>query len=301
MMGRAPRAVAVPPWGLAVVAMTSVQLGSALSVHLISEVGPAGTAWLRLGIGALIFLVLARPSLRAVRRRDVPSLVGLGITTGLQTIAFLSAIDRIPLGTAVAIEFLGPLTVAAVRSHSTRALSWPALALAGVVLLAQPWHGHVNPAGLGFAALSAAGWAVYILLTQQVGDRFTGIQGLALTMPISAATAAILGIPQAAGHLTWGVVPAAAGLALLLPVLPYACEMLALRQMTPSAFGTLMALEPALGVVLGLLVLHQRPSIGQIAGILLVVLAGAGAQRRGRRQPPPAEPAPTRADFDFIG
>jgi inner membrane transporter RhtA len=87
----------------------------------------------------------------------------------------------------------------------------------------------------------------------------------------------------------------------LLPVLPYACEMLALRRLTPSAFGTLMALEPALGVVLGLLVLHQRPSIGQIAGILLVVLAGAAAQRGGRRQPPPAEPASPRADFDFVG
>ena len=295
------RTVAVPPWGLAVVAMTSVQLGSALSVHLISVAGPAGTAWLRLSIGALILLVLARPSLRAIRRRDLLPLVGLGVTTGLQTIAFLSAIDRIPLGTAVAIEFLGPLTVAAVRSHSARALIWPALALAGVVLLAQPWHGHVNPAGLGFAALSAVGWAVYILLTQLVGDRFTGIQGLALTMPISAVTAATLGVPQAIDHLTWAVAPAAFGLALLLPVLPYTCEMLALRRMTPSAFGTLMALEPALGVVLGLVVLHQRPSAGQIAGIALVVLAGAAAQRGGRRPPVVAEDDRARTDYDFIG
>ncbi|HEX4257480.1 MAG TPA: EamA family transporter, partial [Streptosporangiaceae bacterium] len=255
MMRPAPRTVAVPPWGLAVVAMLSVQLGSALSVHLIATVGPAGTAWLRLSMGALIFVALARPPLRSIRRRDLAPLIGLGVTTGLQTIAFLSAIDRIPLGTAVAIEFLGPLTVAAVRSHSLRALVWPALALAGVVLLTQPWHGHLNPAGLGFAALSAVGWAIYILLTQQVGDRFTGIQGLSLTMPISAVTAAALGVPQAIGHLSWGILPAAAGLALLLPVLPYACEMLALRRMTPAAFGTLMALEPAFGVLLGLLVL----------------------------------------------
>jgi inner membrane transporter RhtA len=284
------RAVAVPPWGLAVVAMASVQLGSALSVHLISEVGPAGTAWLRLSLGALMFVALARPPLRSIRRRDLTPLIGLGVTTGLQTIAFLSAIDRVPLGTAVAIEFLGPLTVAAVRSHSRRALAWPALALAGVVLLTQPWHGHVNPAGLGFAALSAAGWAVYILLTQQVGDRFTGIGGLSLTMPVSAVTAAALGVPQAAGHLSWAVVPVAAGLAVLLPVLPYACEMLALRRMTPAAFGTLMALEPAFGVLLGLLVLHQRLSGGQLAGILLVVLAGAAAQRGGRREPPVTGP-----------
>jgi inner membrane transporter RhtA len=269
--------------------MMSVQLGSALSVHLISAVGPAGTAWLRLSMGALIFLALARPPLRAIRRHDAPVLIGLGVTTGLQTIAFLSAIERIPLGTAVAIEFLGPLTVAAVRSHSTRALTWPAVALLGVVLLTQPWHGHVNPAGLGFAGLAAIGWAFYILFTQRVGDRFTGTQGLSLTVPIAAATAAVLGIPQASGHLTLGVLPAAAGLALLLPVLPYAFEMLALRQMKATAFGTLMALEPAIGVLIGLLVLHQKPAAIQLAGILLVVMAGAAAQRDGRRQPPATE------------
>jgi inner membrane transporter RhtA len=280
---RGARGVSVPPWGLAVAAMLSVQLGSALSVDLIAIVGPAGTAWLRLTIGALIFWALARPPLRAVRRRDVPALLGLGVTTGVQTIAFLAAIERIPLGTTVAIEFLGPLTVAALRSRSTRALAWPALALLGVVLLTEPWHGHVDPAGIGFAGIAAIGWGTYILLTQKIGDHFTGITGLSLTVPIAAATAAVAGIPQAAGHLTLGVLAAAAGLALLLPVLPYAFEMLALRHMTHSAFGTLMALEPAIGLLLGLLVLRQHPSPTQLVGILLVVLAGAAAQRGGRR------------------
>jgi inner membrane transporter RhtA len=301
MIKTASRPVAVPPWGPAVAAMLSVQLGSALSLHLISAVGPAGTAWLRLSMGALIFLALARPPLRAIRRRDMPALIGLGVTTGLQTIAFLAAIERIPLGTVVAVEFLGPLTVAAVRSHSRRALIWPALALAGVTLLTQPWHAGIDLAGLGLAGIAAAGWAVYILLTQQVGDRFTGIQGLSLTVPIAAVTAAILGIPQAAGHLTLGILPAAAGLALLLPVLPYALEMLALRQLTTTAFGTLMALEPAIGVLLGLLVLHQEPSATQVAGILLVVLAGAASQRGGRRHPPATEHRGTRAGHDLVG
>jgi inner membrane transporter RhtA len=154
-------------------------------------------------------------------------------------------------------------------------------------LLTQPWQGDVNAAGVGFAVLAAIGWAAYIVLTQRLGERFTGIAGLSLTVPIAAATAAVAGVPQAAGHLTLGILAAAAGLAVLLPVLPYACELLALRHMTPTAFGTLMALEPAIGVLLGLLVLHQTPSSpGQIVGILLVVLAGATAQRDGRRQPP---------------
>ncbi|GIW04634.1 MAG: hypothetical protein KatS3mg059_1254 [Thermomicrobiales bacterium] len=122
MTGRAAPRVPVPPWGLAVGAMLSVQLGSALSVNLMSAIGPAGTAWLRLSMGALLLLALARPPLSAVRPHDVPALLGLGISTGVTTIAFLAAIERIPLGTAVAIEFLGPLMVAALRG-SQRAIA----------------------------------------------------------------------------------------------------------------------------------------------------------------------------------
>lgn len=269
---------------MAVAAMFCVQLGSALSLPLISDVGPAGTAWLRLTAGALIFLALARPPLRSIHRRDVPALLALGVTTGLMTCLFLAAIARIPLGTSVAIEFLGPLSVAALRSHSRRALVWPAVALVGVLLLTEPWHGAVNLAGIGFAAGSAVGWAAYILLTQHIGDRFTGLNGLALTTPVAAATAAVIGVPQAAGHITGTVLAAAIGLAILLPVLPFALEMTALRHMNPAAFGTLMALEPAIGVVLGLLVLHQHPSAAQVIGIALVVLAGAAAQRNGLRR-----------------
>ena len=286
-----PAGSRVPPWILAVGAMLSVQLGSALSVPLIGTVGAAGTAWLRLSIGGLVFLMIARPPLRKVRRADLPALIGLGVVTGLVTICFLAAIERIPLGTAVAVEFLGPLTVAAVRSHSRRALLWPGLALVGVVGLTEPWHGTIDLVGLGFAVLGAIGWAGSIVLTQHVGDRFSGVTALSMTVPIAAATAAVVGVPQAAGHLTLQVVAAAAGLALLFPVLQYALDLLALRRMTPTAFGTLMALEPAIGLVLGLLILSQRPSPIQLAAIALVVLAGAGAQRGGRRTTPvPQDP-----------
>ncbi len=275
----------IPPWSLAIASMLSVQLGSALSVGLVGEVGAAGTAWLRLTLGAVIFLLIARPPLRDVRRADLPSVIGLGVTSGLMAIAFLGALERIPLGTAVAIEFLGPLSVAAVRSHRAKALAWPGLALVGIVLLTQPWHGEIDPIGVAYAVAAAVGWACYILLTQRVGDRFDGIRGLSLTIPIAALTAAIVGVPQASGHLTLHTLVVALGLALLLPVLPFALEMLALRRMTHHAFGTLMALEPAFGLVIGLVVLAQRPSPGQVLGIVLVVLAGAGAQRGGRRTP----------------
>jgi inner membrane transporter RhtA len=275
---------ALPPWIVALGAIFSVQLSAALSVHLIGSVGPAGTAWLRLTAGALIFLALARPPLREIRRRDVPGLLALGVTSGLMGVAILGAIERIPLGTAVAIGFLGPLTVAAVRSHNRAAMVWPAAALVGVVLLTEPWKGAINGVGVAFAAIAGMAWGAYILLTQRVGDRFSGIKGLTLTVPIAAVTTAFVGIPQASGHFTIGVVATAVGLALLFPVVTFALEMAALRRMTHTAFGTLMALEPAVGVVLGLLILHQKPSIMQIAGILLVVLAGAAAQYGGRRR-----------------
>jgi inner membrane transporter RhtA len=184
----------------------------------------------------------------------------------------------------VAIGFLGPLTVAAVRSHNRAAVAWPAAALVGVVLLTEPWKGTINGVGVVYAVAAGIGWGTYIVLTQRVGDRFTGIKGLTLTVPIAAITTAFVGIPQASGHLTITVIAAAVGLALLFPVVTFALEMAALRRMTHTAFGTLMALEPAVGVVLGLLILHQKPSMMQIAGILLVVLAGAAAQCRGRRR-----------------
>lgn len=277
------RSATVPPWSLAILAMFSVQLGSALSIPLIDQVGAAGTAWLRLSMGALIFIALARPRLGTIQREHWPLIILLGVATGLLTVFFLAAIERIPLGTAVAIEFLGPLTVAAVRSHSRRALVWPALAFAGVLLLTRPWQGEIDALGLVFAALAGAGWGTYIVLTQRVGDQLEGIRGLSITIPIAAVTAASVGAPAALAHLSPSILAAAFGLALLLPVLPFALEMLALRHMTHAAFGTLMALEPGFGVLLGWLVLNQRLTPLQGIGIALVIFAGAGAQRGGRR------------------
>jgi inner membrane transporter RhtA len=131
--------------------------------------------------------------------------------------------------------------------------------------------------------MSAIGWGFYIILTQKVGDDFQGIQGLAVTTPIAAATAAIVGIPQAMGHIDGRVLLISFGLALLIPVIPYALEMLALKRMNPTAFGTLMAVEPGIALVIGLVVLAQSPSLTQTAGMVLVVGAGVAAQRRSGR------------------
>ena len=279
----------MPAWLPAVAAMSSVQLSSALAVPLIEEVGPASTAWLRLSMGALVFLVVARPPLRSVRRQDVPLLLALGIATATMTLAFLSSIERIDLGTAVAIQFLGPLVLAALRSHDRQALAWPALALTGVVLLTEPWQASVDLVGVAFALGAGACWGLYNVLTQHVGDRFSGITGLSLTIPVAALATLPVGLPQVVGgDLAWWVLPAAAGIALITPVIAFGLEMLALRRMTHTAFGTLLSVEPAFGVLIGLLVLGQTPTALQVLGIAIVVGAGAAAQRGGGREAAPA-------------
>ncbi len=226
----APARLPVPPWALAITAMLSVQLGSALSVNLIAAVGPAGTAWLRLTAGALIFLALVRPPLREIRRADVPVLLALGVATGLMSTLFLAAIERIPLGTAVAIEFLGPLTVAAVRSHSTRMLTPGPRWRCSVVLLTD-LAGEINWRASGFAALGAAAGA--FRTHQRIGDRFRRHPGLS-SIPIAAA-AASHGATRRRRAAT-GILAAALGLSSCYPC-SGALEMLALR-MTHTAFGT---------------------------------------------------------------
>ncbi|WP_307086761.1 EamA family transporter [Arthrobacter agilis] len=288
----------VPAWSMAVAAMLAVQLSNALSVGVIDQVGAAGTAWLRMCFGAVFLWLIARPRIRSVRRKDVPALLALGVATGFMTTFFLAAVERIPLGTAVAIEFLGPLTVASVASRDRRALTWPLLALAGVVLLTEPWRGDIDLAGAGFALLAGTCWGLYNVLTQHVGDRFSGISGLSLTIPVAALATMPVGLPQViGGDVPWWVLPAAAGIALIAPVIAFGLEMLALHRMTHTAFGTLLSIEPAFGILIGLLVLSQTPTLLQLVGIALVILAGAAAQRGGARPPRPeaGTPAPPAA------
>lgn len=286
-MTRTPASQRVPPWSLAIAAMLMIQLSNALSVRAIDLVGPAGTSWLRMCLGAVMLLAIARPSVRSIRRSDIPILLALGLVTGFMTTLFLSAVQRIPLGTAVAIEFMGPLAVAAITSKRRRALVWPLLALVGVLLLTEPWRGEIDLVGVGFALAAGACWALYNVFTQLIGDRFTGISGLALTIPIAALFTAPFGLPQVIdGTFDWQVLALVAGIALITPVISFGLEMLALRRMTHTAFGTLLSIEPAFGVIVGVLVLSQAPTALQVLGIAIVVAAGAAAQRGGRRDAP---------------
>jgi inner membrane transporter RhtA len=273
-----------------------VQIGAAASTPVFAEVGPAGTAWLRLCWAGAIFVAIARPRPWALPRRDLTAAIILGVVSAGMTVLFFEAIARIPLATAVAIEFLGPLTVAVLRRSGRWGLAWPPLALAGVLLVTQPWYGLTDITGIGLALGAGACWAAYILLTQFVGDRFHGVAGLAISMPVAAIAAIPIGLSQAMGHLTFLVLLECAGLALLLPVVPYALELFALRRLNAGTFGTLMSIEPAAALAVGAAMLGQFPGWGQAIGIAFVTTAAIGAARTGQRmpvgEPVPALPSP---------
>lgn len=269
---------------MAMASMLCVQLGLAASVGLIDQLGPAGVAWLRLSWAGVLLLVILRPRPSAFSRETLLSGVALGVVTSGLTLLFMAALARLPLGTAAALEFLGPLGVAVVRTRGT-ARAWALVAAAGVLCLTQPWNGSVDAVGVAFALSAAACWASYILLTQRVGDAVGGIGGLAISMPVAAVVATFVVGPGIVERLTPELLLAGLGLALLAPVVPFALEMLALRRLTAGAFGTLMALEPALALVIGFVALHQVPNLVAVLGIGLVVAAGVGAERAGRRCP----------------
>lgn len=269
---------------MAVTAMVSVQLGMAVAVGLIDRIGSDGTAWLRLAWAGVILLVVVRPRPSQFTRRTFAMCVLLGIVSAAVSLFFMASLDRLPLGTATALEFLGPLAVAAAHGTGRRRLLWPGLAAVGVVLLSEPFSGGVDVVGVLLALAAGAAWALYILLTQNVGDQVAGVTGLAVSMPVAAVVATFTVSPAVFERMTPELVLIGLGMAVLLPVVPFVLELLALRRLTTAAFGTLMCLEPALAFIVGFTLLHQRLDLVAVIGILVVVVAGVGAARSGGRQ-----------------
>ena len=270
---------------MALVAMGCVQLGAAVSVGLAERLGAGGVAWLRLVCAAVVLVAALRPWRLSLSRSALSTCVALGIATAGLTMLFMAAAVRLPLGTASALEFLGPLGVAVVRGSGAGRL-WALVAAAGVLALTEPWHGGADPLGVAFALGAAGCWASYIVLTQRAGDEVTGVSALAVSMPVAAVVATVVAGPSAFGELDVELLIAGFGLALLMPVVPFGLELLALRRLTAAAFGTLMSLEPAIALAVGLVALGQTPGTLAVAGIALVVAAGIGAERTGARRDP---------------
>jgi inner membrane transporter RhtA len=270
---------------MAMGSMACVQVGLALSIGLIDRIGVEGAAWLRLTWAGVLLLVIVRPRPSAFTRTTFLTCVALGVVTASVTLLFMAAVGRIPLGTASALEFLGPLSVAVIRGKGRNRFVWPGLAALGVILLTQPWQGTIDLVGVSYALIAAMCWAAYILLTQRVGDGVEGINGLAVSMGVATVFSTIVVGSSVIPRITPEILLFGIGLATLLPVVPFTLEMLALRKVTAASFGTLMSLEPAFAMIVGFLVLAQRPGTGGVVGICLVVAAGFGAARTGARAP----------------
>jgi len=274
---------------MAVASMLSVQLGLAVAVNLIDDLGAAGTTWLRLAWAGVIVVVLVRPRPSDFSPAAFRATVLLGVVTSGTALLFMASIDRLPLGTASALEFLGPLGVAVWRGRGGTRV-WPVIAAVGVVCLTRPWTGEADALGVVFALAAAVCWGVYIVLTQHVGDEVAGLKSIAVSLPVAALTASVVAGPDTIGRLTLDLVLAGFGLAILLPLVPFTLEFLALRRLTAAAFGTLMSLEPAFALLIGFVVLSQQPDALAVLGIACVVVAGIGAERTGGRE---LVPAPT--------
>ncbi|MGF6652377.1 inner membrane transporter RhtA [Paraburkholderia youngii] len=284
---------------LAIASMCSMQLGTALSLPHIMEYGTVSMSWLRLCFAASLLLAIVRPPVHTYSRQQWMSVIALGGTAAYSTLCLSEAVRRMPLGFAIAINFLGPLGISTFCVRRPAMLVWPVLAMTGLLLLARRngiWV--TTPATLIFPIGSAIGWAAYILLMKRIGSMFDGLQGITLSLSVASLILTPFGLEQSGGHVPERQLLSAAYLAVLMPLLPYVLELSALRRMSASAFGTLMSAEPAVAAAIGFVVLGQPLSVLQVVGSFCVVVAcicavAGDSRAKVRRESGAERPEPT--------
>src|SRR3954467_13852063 len=282
----------VPPPALILLGIVSVQIGAGLAKNLFARSSPEAVVMMRLLTSAVVLGVMYPSALRDLRRlhswRDIGVAALFGLTLAAMNACFYQALSRLPLGIAVTIEFLGPLSVAILASRRRLDLLWTLLALCGVALLARG-GGGVTLIGGGFALLAAAGWAGYILLSGATGRRFSGSSGLAVASIVGAAAMLPVGIGTAGTKLLDPeLLLVATGVGLLSSVIPSSLELEPRRRVSTRLFGILMSLEPAVGALVGLVVLGEILRWQEWLAIGLVITACVGATRF--QQSPPEAP-----------
>ncbi|MFJ3672091.1 EamA family transporter [Streptomyces sp. NPDC090106] len=273
--------------GLVLSAGISVQFGGALAASLMPRAGALGVVTLRLVAAALVLLVVCRPRLRGHGRADWGTVIVFGLTMAGMNGLFYQAIDRIPLGPAVALEVLGPLALSVLASRRALNAVWAVLALAGVVLLGGGGFGGLDVVGVLYALGAGAMWAAYIVFSARTGRRFPQADGLALAMVVAAVVILPMGIVESGAKLTDPTTVAlGSAVGVLSSVLPYTLELIALRRLPASTFAVLMSLEPAIAATAGFLILDQALATSQALAIALIIAASMGAVRTqtGRRR-----------------
>jgi inner membrane transporter RhtA len=283
-MKRPSKRPALPPLPAVLVAILSVQGGAALAKGLFPVIGSTGTVGLRIGISAVILLAAFRPRLHRLTAAQWRVVVPYGVVLGVMSLVFYESISRIPLGLAVTVEFIGPLSVAVFGSRRRIDVMWVVLAGAGIALI-TPWTAGsgVDPIGIAFAFAAGVGWALYIVLGKRLSQRLSGGAAVSSGMLV----AAIVAVPFAAAaggfaHVTAGRFATAVGVALLSSVVPFTLEMVALKALPARTFGILMSLEPAAAALVGLAFLREVLSATQWIAIALVIAASAGSTLTSR-------------------
>jgi inner membrane transporter RhtA len=267
----------VPAPLLVVAGVASTQAGGALAKTLFDDLGTTGTVLLRTGFAALVLALLWRPRLAGHDRRDLLTAAAFGVALAAMNLSFYEALDRIPLGIAVTIEFVGPLAVAVGGSRRALDLLWVALAAGGIVLLARG-GGDVEATGVWLALLAGFFWALYILLSARTGRVFPGGSGLALAMVFGAVLLTPVGVAGGGSALLDpGLLAAGAGVAMLSSAIPYTLELEALRRLPARVFGILLSIEPAMAALAGFLILGEGLRLRDGVAIALVAAASAGA------------------------
>lgn len=273
---------------LTLLGIASVQIGAALAIGLFEDLGPIGAVLVRTLLAGVMLIALWRPARASLDRGGLIDIAGFGLILAGMNTTFYLALDRLPLGIAVTLEFTGPLAVAILSSRRPRDLIWVALGAAGIVLLAPGIGDGLDPTGVAFALTAGAFWAAYILVSARVGSNHPGRGALAAAMLLAGLVLIGPGIAAAGSDLlNPRLVAIGAAVALLSSAVPYTAELEALRRLPAGVFGVLLSLEPAVAALVGLIALDQALAGRELIAIGLVVVASAGALRSA----PPAAAA----------
>jgi inner membrane transporter RhtA len=271
---------AIPPPGLVLLAIIAIQIGAALATQLFSVLGASGTVAMRIIISALLLGIAARSGIASLTRvylQHWPMLTAFGLCIAAMNLFFYESIARIPLGAAVAFEFIGPLGVAAFTSRRFSHFAWVALAALGIVLLSPLAGLNFDTVGVCFALLAGAGWAFFIILAGRVGKKISGTDGLAIGMVVAAVTMIPFAVPVIDEVLfNPPVLLAALGVAMLSTTIPFTLEFEALKRVSPNVYGILVSLEPAVAALVGAWLLGERIGLQGSLAVGCVVVAAVG-------------------------
>ncbi|WP_055092008.1 EamA family transporter [Flavobacterium aquidurense] len=274
----------IPPIYAVLLAIISVQCGAAIAKSLFPAIGAAGTASIRIGVSALILLVAYRPNLKAITPQQWKIVAPYGLSLGAMNLIFYLAIERIPIGLAVTLEFIGPLLVAIIGSKRLIDYCWVLLAAVGIALIA-PWtNDRVDILGVVFALLAGGFWAAYIVLGGKISQIMNGGQAVSTGMLFAAVLILPFGFYEnGLANLTPKLFGMGIALALLSSAIPFTLEMKALGQLPPRTFSILMSLEPAAASICAFIFLQEKLIFTEILAVVCVVIASAGSTLTAKR------------------